>query len=350
MKITREYFGTTSSGQEISKYTMDNGGLNASFINFGARLISLTLKNEAGKPTDIVVGYDNINDFESYPSCYGACVGRVANRIADGTFDLNGKTYNLLKNNNGNALHGGEIGFQNCIFEGKVLPDGVKFTYVSKDGESGFPGTLDFSVTYKLTNAGELRIIYNADTDQDTLINVTNHTYFNLNGEGRGNVLDNILQMHCEEMTEVREGLIPTGKIVKCQGVFDWREGKPLGENLDCEDEQLAIAGTHDHNYIIPGTGLRECAKLTSPVSGITMETYTDQPGVQIYIPQNTNENPAKKGHIYGPHTSVCIETQHYPDSIHHDNFPSVVLKAGEHFVSETDYRFTVNKKTPVRD
>ena len=350
MKITREFFGTTKSGREISKYTMENGGLTAAFINYGARLISLSLKNEMGRPTDIVLAYDNINDFEEHPSCYGACCGRVANRIADATFDLNGETYTLAKNNSVNSLHGGEIGFHNCVFDGQVLPDGVKFTYFSADGESGYPGNLTLSVTYKLTNNGELRIIYNADTDKDTLLNVTNHSYFNLNGEGRGNVLENVLQMPCEEMTEIREGLIPTGKIVKCEGVFDWREGRPIGDMLENDDPQFAIAGTHDHNYVIPGTGIRLCAKLTSPSSGITMETFTDQPGVQIYVQPGPNENPAKKGHLYAPYSSVCIETQHYPDSIHHDNFPSVVLKAGEHFVSETDYRFTVNKKSPVKD
>lgn len=345
MKITREFFGTSKSGEEVSKYVItNNNGVTAALINYGARILSLNLKDKMGKNVDIIVGHDTLEGFESKPNAYGAVCGRVANRVANSEFSLGGKEYKLFANEGNNSLHGGKCGFHLRVWEGAMLPDGVVFTLHSEDGDEGYPGNLDLKVTYRLNNDDELKISYEAVSDRDTLINVTNHTYFNIDGEGNGDVLNQVLTLESDEMTEIGEGLIPTGKIVPVEGVFDWRSGKTLGQDLENDHPQFAIPNTYDHNYVIRGEGLRQMAKLYSPKSGITMDTLSTEPGLQVYCCPSAAEAPAKRGHVYGPYASLCLETQHYPDSIHHDNFPSTVLPAGITYYSETVYAFSVEK------
>ena len=345
MKITREFFGTSKSGEEISKFVItNNNGVSVALINYGARILSLNLKDKMGKNIDVIVGHDSMEGFESKSNAYGAVCGRVANRIAGAKFTLNGKEYNLFANEGENTLHGGKCGFHLRVWEGVMLPDGVQFTLHSEDGDEGYPGNLDLKVFYRLNNDDELKISYEAISDKDTLINVTNHAYFNIAGEGNGNVLDQVLTLECDEMTEIGDGLIPTGKIVPVEGVFDWRNGKTLGADLDNDNPQFAIPGTYDHNYIIRGEGMRQMAKLYCAKSGVTMDVLPTEPGLQVYCCQKASDAPAKRGHIYPEYASVCLETQHYPDSVHHDNFPSTLLKAGIAYNTETVYAFSVEK------
>ncbi len=342
LKITKEYYGKSNSGQDVYKFILtNNNGTSASIISYGARLTHLLVKGADGKLRDVIAGYDNIADFENYKNYYGAICGRFANRIADAKFELNGKVYNLEKNDGENSLHGGIKNFSMRVWNGEILPDGVKLTLHSDDMEEGFPGNLDISVTYKLTKCDKLQIFYEATCDQDTIINVTNHSYFNLTGQGENTVLDHVLKMTADKTTVVDSGLIPTGEFADVAGTpFDFLAGKTIGQDIASDHPQMQYPNTYDHNFVLPGEGFREVAWLTSPVSGITMTVSTDQPGMQIYVCNSDAAVPAKGGVYYPKFSTVCLETQHYPDGINHKEFPSVVLKAGDTFTTKTEYAF----------
>lgn len=343
MKITKSDFGTTNNGENSQIYHIENtSGAFIEVTDFGCRLVRIMVPDREGNLTDVCIGLDTLADYEKDTCYFGAVVGRVANRIKDGRFSLNGIEYQLATNDRTNHLHGGTIGYDSKVWEAKVKDDKLVFTMHSPDGEEGYPGNLTLTVTYSWSEDNELSILYEASTDQDTLFNVTNHAYFNLNGEGNGDVLSHELFIDADEITEVDDSQAPTGILLHVEGTpFDFRNIHPIGKMIDSDFEQLRKFGTYDHNFIINGTGLREAAILQSRESGIRMTCFTDQPGVQLYVsPRPLNVN-GKGGKPYGSYSSLCLETQHFPDAINHAHFPSIVLHPGEGFRSKTLYHFS---------
>lgn len=343
MKIIKSDFGITNNGENVQIYHLENtSGAYVEIIDFGCRLVKIMVPDRQGHLTDVCIGLDTIADYEKDTCYFGAIVGRVANRIKDGRFTLNGKDYQLATNDRTNHLHGGNIGYAHKVWEAKVKEDKLVFTMHSADGEEGYPGNLTLTVTYGWSDDNELSILYEASTDQDTLLNVTNHAYFNLNGEGNGDILSHELFIDADKFTEVDDSQAPTGQLVPVEGTpFDFRNIHSIGKMIDSEYEQLKKFGTYDHNYVINGTGLREAAILQSKESGIRMTCFTDQPGVQLYVSPKPLDVNGKGGKPYGHHSSLCLETQHFPDAINHEHFPSIVLHPDEAFRSKTLYHFS---------
>lgn len=343
MKIIKSDFGITNNGENVQIYHLENAsGAYVEIIDFGCRLVKIMVPDRQGHLTDVCIGLDTIADYEKDTCYFGAIVGRVANRIKDGRFTLNGKDYQLATNDRTNHLHGGNIGYAHKVWEAKVKEDKLVFTMHSADGEEGYPGNLTLTVTYGWSDDNELSILYEASTDQDTLLNVTNHAYFNLNGEGNGDILSHELFIDADKFTEVDDSQAPTGRLLPVDGTpFDFRNIHSIGKMIDSEYEQLKKFGTYDHNYVINGTGLREAAILQSKESGIRMTCFTDQPGVQLYVSPKPLDVNGKGGKPYGHHSSLCLETQHFPDAINHEHFPSIVLHPDEAFRSKTLYHFS---------
>lgn len=343
MKIIKSDFGITNNGENVQIYHLENAsGAYVEIIDFGCRLVKIMVPDRQGHLTDVCIGLDTIADYENDTCYFGAIVGRVANRIKDGRFTLNGKDYQLATNDRTNHLHGGNIGYAHKVWEAKVKEDKLVFTMHSADGEEGYPGNLTLTVTYGWSDDNELSILYEASTDQDTLLNVTNHAYFNLNGEGNGDILSHELFIDADKFTEVDDSQAPTGRLLPVDGTpFDFRNIHSIGKMIDSEYEQLKKFGTYDHNYVINGTGLREAAILQSKESGIRMTCFTDQPGVQLYVSPKPLDVNGKGGKPYGHHSSLCLETQHFPDAINHEHFPSIVLHPDEAFRSKTLYHFS---------
>ncbi len=343
MKISKSDFGVTNTGENIQIYHLENtSGSYVEIIDFGCRLVKIVVPDREGHLTDVCLGLDTIADYEKDHASLGAVIGRVANRIKDGRFSLNGKNYQLAINNGTNHLHGGLIGYASKPWDAKVKDDKLILTMNSADGEEGYPGNLTLTVTYGWSEDNELSILYEASTDEDTPLNVTNHGYFNLNGEGNGDILSHELFIDADTITELDDSQAPTGKILSVDGTpFDFRNMHTIGKLMDSDHEQYKKFGTYDHNFIINGTGLREAAVLQSKESGIRMTCFTDQPGLQLYVANEPIPLPGKGGKRYEPHTSVCLETQHFPDSVNHDSFPTVVLHPGEAFRSKTLYHFS---------
>lgn len=344
MKITKSDFGIAKDGSGISLYHMENeSGAYVEIIDFGCRITKLVVPDRDGKPVDVCLGFTTVGHYEADTGSLGAVIGRVANRIKDGRFTLNGKKYQLAVNNGPNHLHGGNVGYASKKWESKVSDDKLIFTMDSEDGEEGYPGHLILNVTYGWSDDNELSILYEASTDQDTPFNVTNHAYFNLNGEGSGDVMSHELFIDADAITEADDTQAPTGKLLPVEGTpFDFRTMHTIGKLYHSDYEQLRKFGTYDHNFVINGTGLREAAVLQSKQSGIRMTCFTDQPGLQLYVAGEAMKLPGKDGVPYAKQTSVCLETQHYPDSINHENFPSIVLHPDETFRSKTLYHFSV--------
>ena len=343
MKISKSEFGITNTGENISIYHLENAsGAYVEVIDFGCRLVKIVVPDREGNMTDVCLGFDSIDSYENDDASLGAVVGRVANRIKDGHFSLNGKNYQLALNNGTNHLHGGLIGYGSKSWDAKIKDDKLVLTLNSADGEEGYPGNLTLSVTYGWSEDNELSILYEASTDEDTLLNVTSHGYFNLNGEGGSDILSHELFIDADEITELDDSQAPTGNLIPVEGTpFDFRSMHTIGKLMHSDYEQFTKFGTYDHNFVINGTGLREAAALQSKESGIRMTCFTDQPGLQLYVPNYTMGLHGKDGKIYEKHTSVCLETQHFPDAINHDNFPSIVLKPDEPFRSKTLYHFS---------
>lgn len=342
MKISKSDFGTTSTGENIHIYHLENAsGAYVEISDFGCRLVKIVVPNREGVLTDVCLGLDTLEDYEKDVVSLGAVCGRVANRIKDGRFTLNGKDYQLAVNNGSNHLHGGNIGYDRKPWESKIKDDKVVLTMFSPDGEEGYPGNLTLSVTYGWSEDNELSILYEASTDEDTLFNVTNHSYFNLDGEGSVDILSHELFIDADAFTELDDTQAPSGVILPVEGTpFDFRTMHTIGKFIDADHEQFKF-GTYDHNYIINGIGLREAAVLQSKESGIRMTCFTDQPGLQVYAANQPLGLPGKGGKKYESRSSVCLETQHFPDAINHDNFPSIVLKPDEPFRSKTLYHFS---------
>ena len=351
MAVKIQSFGKTENGVEVTQYTITNGnGTECSLIDLGAAWVTMKVRDRNGTFADVVIGYDNAEAYYHNPTSCGECVGRNANRIGGAAFALEGIRYQLAKNNNDNNLHSGPDKWVTHLFKGS-LPDGeagnsVRFTKFSPDGEQGFPGNLDFSVTYTLTEEDALRIIYEASADQTTVINPTNHAYFNLAGNGSGDILQQEVWINADAFTPADQWSIPTGEIRPVAGTpFDFTQKKKIGRDIGADYDQLKFAGGYDHNFALneQGTGLRHAALLTDPVSGRRMDVYTDLPGMQFYTGNGLkNTYPGKDGADYLPRTGVCFETQFYPDAVNKPDWQQPVFKKGEVYRSETVYSFSV--------
>ncbi|HUP03917.1 MAG TPA: aldose epimerase family protein [Bryobacteraceae bacterium] len=345
--ITRADFGKMPDGAQIYIYTLSNGkGLTARITNYGGAIVSIETPDAAGKTADVVLGFDTLADYIKNPTQYfGATIGRYGNRIANAKFTLDGKTYTLPKNNAPNSLHGGDYGFFRRVFTPRELPDGgLELSYLSKDGEEGYPGNLHVTVTFHVTDGNALRIEYGATTDKDTVVNLTNHSYFNLKGAGSGDVLGHLVTLHASRYTPVDSTLIPTGELAPVAGTpFDFLKSTAIGARIEQPNEQLKIAGGYDHNWVLDrtGNGLSLAARVVEPTSGRTMEVYTTEPGLQFYTGNFLDGTvKGKGGKVYQRRGAFCMETQHYPDSPNHPAFPTTELKPGQKYQTTTEYRF----------
>ncbi len=346
MKLDKELFKSNIGGKETCLHFLKNkNNMQVAITNYGARIVSIFVNDKNGNSTDVVVGFDSIygylNSTETY---HGAIVGRYANRIANGKFSLNKKDYQLAINNAPNHLHGGPNGFHNQVWKLEEASDKViKLSLFSKDGEENYPGNLRVDVSYVLSDDNELNIFYEARTDQTTIINLTAHPFFNLNGQGSGTILDHTLQINAEHYNPVDDELIPTGIETVENTPFNFRKEKKIGKNIDKENNQLKYGFGYDHNFVLDGEGFRSVAKAIGNESQIAMEVLTDQPGMQLYSGNYMNsENKIKYGFMDDFRTSFCLETQHFPDSPNHLNFPSTVLEPGNVFKSRTVYKFSI--------
>ncbi|HTM03676.1 MAG TPA: aldose epimerase family protein [Vicinamibacterales bacterium] len=349
MSITRQPFGTDAEGRPVDLFVLDSGSIELHAISLGAIITSLRVPDRSGRREDVVLGHDTLAPYLTNPPYVGAVVGRYANRIANGRFTLDGQTYALATNDGPNHLHGGRRGFDKHVWEARTLTDGsepgVEFSRVSPDGEEGYPGNLHVSVSYRL-NDRVVDIRYEATTDTPTVINLTQHSYFNLAGPASADVLAHELLVHADSYTPVNATLIPTGEITAVNGTpFDLRRPAIVGERLRQPHEQLRIANGLDHNLVVagrPGT-LRPAAVLHDRTSGRRIEVSTTEPGVQVYTGQSLSPSiTGAYGRRFAPHTGMCLETQHYPDSPNHQNFPTTVLRPGERWRSHTRWRFTI--------
>jgi len=345
-------FGKTPAGETVELYTLKNAkGAEADISTYGGVIVSLKVPDRSGAPGDIVLGFDDFDGYLKPPPYFGAIIGRYGNRIAHGKFTLDGVDYTLAKNDGENSLHGGKRGFDKVVWKATTTtgPSGpsLALAYVSKDGEEGYPGNLSTTVTYTLTDNNELRIDYKATTDKDTVLNLTNHSYFNLAGQGEGDILAHQVTIHADRFTPVDKGLIPTGELRGVEGTpFDFRQPHAIGERINSGDEQLTIAKGYDHNWVLnrSGDALFPAAKVTEPKSGRVMEVLTTEPGLQFYTGNFLDGTiRGKGGKVYGPRAAFCMETQHFPDSPNHPSFPSVILKAGSEYHTTTVYRFSTD-------
>ena len=342
-------FDTTINGNEVRLFILKNKkNMEASLTNYGGRIVSLLVPESSGKLVDVVVGFDRVSDYVTSTEPYfGATIGRYGNRIAKGSFVIDGKTYQSSINNAPNMLHGGKMGFQNVVWDAEQTNDQtLVLTYLSKDMEEGFPGNLKVRVTYTLTDDNELKIDYEATTDKITVVNLTNHAFFNLNGEGSGNILDHTLGVNADKYIPVDTTLIPTGKILPVDGTpFDFRKMVAIGKRISEENEQLKNGLGYDHNFVLNRTntnGLQAAATVTGDKSGITMQVFTTEPGLQFYSGNfMQSKNTFKSGVKDDFRTAFCLETQHFPDSPNQPSFPSTLLKPGETYRSTSVYKFS---------
>jgi aldose 1-epimerase len=350
MDVAVESFGQTPQGQQVRLYTLTNAhGLKARVMTYGAIVVSLEVPDKSGKMGDIVLGYDNLDSYVKNSPYFGAIVGRYGNRIGKGWFTLDGVTYDKLAINNGeNHLHGGIKGFDKVVWMDEPVRRsnavGVKLSYLSKDGEEGYPGNLQATVTYTLTNDNELRIDYLATTDKATPINLTHHGYWNLTG-GQRDILGHVLTLNADQYTPVDKGLIPTGDLLPVKGtVMDFTKATPIGERIESDFEQLKFGGGYDHNWVLNkgGKDMTFAARVYDPTSGRVMEVYTKEPGIQFYSGNFLDGTiTGKGGTVYQHRWGLCLETQHYPDSPNKANFPSTILRPGQKHETTTVYRFS---------
>lgn len=349
MSIRVEAFGTTKDGQQVKKYILENGkGMKAVVLNLGAGLAELWVPDQDGALRDVVWGYEKAEDYEVNGPDFGAIVGRNANRIGGAVITIAGKDYTLAKNNGENNLHSGPDMYFTRMWKGIVADDNkVEFSLHSPDGDQGYPGNADITVSYTLTDDGELQIVYQGKADQDTIFNLTNHSYFNLDGQESDSVLEQKVWLDADAFTPGDAGLIPTGEIQDVTGTpMDFRTEHMIGERIDADYEPLKQAGGYDHNYVLKNEGKYAlCGKLISQKSGICMEVSTDLPGIQLYSANFLeNEKGGKEGRTYGRRSAICFESQYFPDACHHENFQSPIVKAGEVYRTKTGYKFNVTK------
>lgn len=361
MAIETKLFGKKKNNEPVTIYTLKNSkGIEAEIIDFGACLTALLVPDKEGKKRDIVLGYDTLEAYETNDLALGATIGRNGNRIAGGKFWLNGKNYQLKINNGRNNLHSGGESYHYRMWETALKEEmdrqSVILSLVSPDGDQGFPGTFQVSVTYTLTEDNELQIFYEGVSDQDTIINMTNHSYFNLDGHDMGSVADHLLWIDADRYTEIDKELVPTGRLLDVKNTaFDFLMEKRIGEDINNEESALKCAMGYDHNMVLnkavnyreagsyqeTAGGYRKAAAVRSEKSGIGMEVYTDLPGMQLYTANYMDDSKKGKGGVsYGKHSGVCFETQHFPDAPNHDNFPSSIVKAGDRYYTQTTFKF----------
>ncbi len=346
--VEQERFGVRD-GRPVILYTLKNShGMEVRAMNYGGILQAIRVPDRKGSFADIVLGHDTADGYMPNPPYIGAIVGRYANRIANGTFTLDGKTYNLPKNDGPNTLHGGTTRtFDKVMWESQPLKDknGVLFEFLSKDGDDGFPGNLKMKVSYVLTDSNELVIDYEATTDKATPINVSQHSYFNLKGEGNGDILDHEVMIKADRFTPVDKNLIPTGELRPVKGTpLDFTKPTRIGTRIDDNYEQLVLAHGYDHNFVInrKGAGMILAARVYDPSTGRTLEVSTTQPAVQFYTGNFLDGTvTGKEGHVYKRRFGFCLETQHYPDSPNHPDFPNTILRPGETFHQVTAFKFS---------
>lgn len=348
--LLKSNFVSEVEGKPTALYVLKNkNGLEACITNYGGRMVSLMTPDKNGKMTDVVLGYDSISDYLKSDGNFGALIGRYGNRIAQGKFSLDSVEYQLPQNNNGHCLHGGPEGYHTRLWDAKQLNDQtLELTYLSKDGEAGFPGNLQIKVTYTLTDDNAIELAYEAETDKPTVVNLTNHSYFNLSGVPGSTILDHDIMINADTYTPVDSLLIPTGETPSVEGTpMDLRNPIAIGAQIDSTFEQLVKGRGYDHNWILNSKGDINvlAAKATSPTSGISLEVYTSEPGVQFYTGNfMTGEDKGKGGAVYPHRGAFCLETQHYPDSPNQPAFPSTVLRPGEKYTSKCIYKLVVNK------
>jgi aldose 1-epimerase len=351
--ISRESFGKTADGESVDVFTLTNNlGMQAKITNYGAIVVSLKTPDRTGKMDDVVLGFNDLDGYLKGHPYFGAIVGRYGNRIAKGRFTLNGVEYKLAVNNGENHLHGGIKGFDKVVWTAKEMRTkmgpALSLTYISKDGEEGYPGTVTATVVYTLTNNNELKLDYTVTTDKDTVTNLTHHSYFNLAGEGNGDILSHILTLNAARFTPTDAGSIPTGELKAVAGTpFDFLKPTVIGKRINEQDQQLQFGGGYDHNFIVNGKAgtLRSAATVYEPTSGRVLEVWTTEPGVQFYTGNFLDGTlTGKSGKVYQKRFGFCLETQHYPDSPNHPAFPTTTLKKGATYRSTTVYRFKVRK------
>jgi len=348
--VKKESFGTLPDGTPVDIYTMTNAkGMEIRATNYGGIVVSLRVPDKKGNLDDIALGFDDLKGYLASSPYFGAIIGRYGNRIANGKFTLDGKEYTLAKNNGPNTLHGGLKGFDKVVWNAEPFQNldgvGIILTYTSKDGEEGFPGNLKAKVTYTLTDNNEWIIDYDASTDKATPINLTQHTYFNLAGEGKGDVLAHILKLNASRFTPVNQTLIPTGEFRPVKGTpMDFTQPTPIGGRINADDEQLRFGRGYDHNFAVDGKGSDPvlAARVKEPASGRVLEVFTTEPGVQFYSGNFLDGTiTGKNGHVYKQRYAFCLETQHFPDSPNHPEFPTTILRPGRTYHSRTSYKMS---------
>jgi len=350
--LERQPFGKSPDGSPVDLYVLTNSsGMQASITNYGGILLSLKVPDRNHNFADVILGYDTLEGYEGDKSFLGATIGRYGNRIAHGKFTLYGKEYTLDRNDGENHLHGGNRGFNKVLWQAKPISSrdsqSLVLTYTSPDGEGNYPGNLNVKVTYTLTDNNELKIAYEATTDKDTIVNLTNHAYYNLAGQGESDILGHVLTIYADRFTPVDKGLIPTGQLQSVKGTpFDFTHPTAIGARIDRDDDQLKVGHGYDHNFVL-NAGINAApvpaASVYEPKSGRMLEIATTEPGIQFYSGNFLDGSiKGKQGKVYKHRYGLCLETQHYPDSPNHPDFPSTVLKKGETYRSMTIYSFSV--------
>jgi aldose 1-epimerase len=349
----KEAFGTTADGKAVDLYTLTNAkGTEVRAMTYGGIIVSLRVPDRDGKLGDVVLGRDTLAQYVEASPYFGAIIGRYGNRIGKARFTLDGKEYKLAANNGPNALHGGVRGFDKVVWQAEPFQKdgnvGVVFSYTSPDGEEGYPGTLQAQVTYTLGDDDTLAFAYHATTDKATPVNLTQHSYFNLAGDGAGDILGHEVTLKASRFTPVDKTLIPTGELKSVEGTpFDFRTPQTIGARINADDEQIKFGGGYDHNYVLDrdeGAGLQLAARVYEPTTGRVMEVSTTEPGIQFYSGNFLDGTVTGKGHVYKHRTGFCLETQHFPDSPNKPAFPSAILKPGEQYDTRTVYAFSVRK------
>ncbi len=348
MSVTKSLFGTLKTGEEVYIYTLDNqNGVCAQILNYGGIIRNLYVTDKNGVKTDVVLGRDSLEDYLHNDGYLGALIGRHANRIAKGEFTLNGETYHVGVNEGKNSLHGGHIGFDKRVWTaqeaGTDAEPSLILTLTSPDGEEGFPGTVNVTVTYTVTADNALKINYRAVSDADTVFNMTNHSYFNLAGHDSGVIDNQTLQINSGFYTPNDDECMPTGEVLSVAGTpFDFRAPKPIGQDINADFDQVRAVGGFDHNFAIEGRGYRLAAVAECMENGIKMEVRTNKPAMQLYTSNGLKEGTYKDGAHYGAHQAFCLETQYFPNAMAHSHYPSPILRKGEEYNFTTEYKFIV--------